>query len=80
MKAAQKRHLLASHPHLQAEAIANHYSKLATMAMDLRRMVELRKCASAPTPEMDWAIKSVSEKFAEHHLADFGIELSWHNS
>ncbi len=79
-KAAQKRPLLATNPHLQAEAIANHYTKLATIAFDLRRLVELRKHSCATGQEMVWAIQSVTEKFAEQHLADFGIELSWNST
>jgi hypothetical protein len=76
MKAAQKFHLLANHPHLQAEAIADHYSKLAAVAMDLRKMVDIRRHTGG-SPEMDRCIERLAKEFADHHREDFGIELSW---
>jgi len=80
MRAAQTRHRLQSHPHLQAEAIADHYSKLASMAMDLRKMVDFRRTIiGAASPEIDESIDCLRKQFVEHHRADFGIELAWPN-
>ena len=72
----EKYHRLQAHPHLRAEAIADHYSKLATVAMELRKLVEMRRYHGA-SPEGDRAIEHLTEEFVKHHLTDFGIELSW---
>jgi hypothetical protein len=79
MRAAEKFHRLQAHPHLQAEAIADHYSKLAAMSMELRKMVEIRKNVEG-CPELDRCIESLAKKFVDHHREDFGIELSWQNA
>jgi len=79
MMSERKFHLLANHPHLQAEAIADHYSSLAAVAMDMRKMVELRR-RSGGSPEMDRCIERLTKEFVDHHREDFGIELSWSNT
>ena len=78
MKAAQKFHLLANHPHLQAEAISDHYTKLAAVAVHLRELVGMRRYHKS-SPAMDEMIERLTKEITEHHRADFGIELSWHN-
>ena len=79
MKAAQKFHLLAAHPHLQPEAIADHYTKLAAVAMQLRELVGMHRYHKS-SPEMDAAIQRLTKEITEHHRVDFGIELSWQNA
>lgn len=78
MKAAEKYHRLQEHPHLRAEAIADHYSKLAATSMELRKMVEMRRHHGG-SPEMDRCIERLAKEFVDHHREDFGIELSWQN-
>lgn len=74
VKAAQKFHLLATHTHTQPEAIADHYTKLAAVAMQLRELVGMRHTHA---PEMDAVIKKLTKEITDHHRADFGLELSW---
>jgi hypothetical protein len=78
MKAAEKFHRLQAHPHLRAEVIADHYSKLAATAMELEKLVDMRR-RYAGSPEMDRCIERLAEEITNHHRADFGIELSWQN-
>lgn len=76
MKSAEKFHRLQAHPHLQAEAIADHYSKLAVMSMELRKLVDMRRY-SGGSSEMDRCIERLTKEFVGQHREDFGIELSW---
>lgn len=79
MKSAEKFHRLQAHPHLQAEAIADHYSKLASMSMDLHKLVDMRRRYGG-SPETDRCIERLAKEFVDHHREDFGIELSWQNA
>ena len=80
LKAAKRFHDLKTHPHLQAEAIAHHYSKLVAMAMTLRELVDSRKHYQGSTIELDECIDRLKCEIIAHHRDDFGIELDWDKS
>lgn len=73
----RKRNHLLRYPHLQAEAIAEHYTKLAMIAMDLRHLTNMRRHADHDNTEIDWAINNITDGIKRQHLEDFGIPLEW---
>lgn len=68
---------LKKHPHLRAQAIADHYTKIAMVADDLRKMTSYNICACGPPSEIVREVDAISERIAEYHLQDFGIPLDW---
>ena len=76
--AAEKYRTLATSPELQAEAIAEHYSKLSAIAVYLHTLVVKRRIGGSP--EMDRCIERLTKEFVDRHLEDLGIELSWQNT
>lgn len=68
----QKHRTLALHPHLQPQQIAEHYLKLATVAMELKIL-----CRFPDSGELDKVKKHLVDTIKETHLSDFGIPLEW---
>lgn len=69
---------LTQHPHLQAEAIARHYTAHATLALQLLKMVECRR-HSETWPELERSIQMLVDEIKTNHRHDLGIELEWPN-
>lgn len=70
---------LSQHPHLQAEAIAKHYTAHATIALQLLKMLECRRHIGC-YPELDRSIQMLVDEIKTNHRHDFGIELEWPNA
>lgn len=70
--------LLAEHTEARAEAIANHYTTYAQLAMELRKLTELRK-RMGPSEDADKAIEMITDEIKAGHAKDLGIELLWQN-
>ena len=69
---------LTQHPHLQAEAIAKHYTAHATIALQLLKMLECRNHTET-WPELERSIQMLVDEIKTNHRHDFGIELEWPN-
>lgn len=83
MEGQQAYSMLRDHPHLQAERIAGHYTKLAQMAMQLRMIVERRNEACLRGEDhvnTDDVIARMVEEIKGSHRQDFGIPLEWPHS
>lgn len=72
------RERLSLHPHLQAEAIARHYTAHATIALQLLKMLECRRHTET-WPELERSIQMLTDEIKTNHRHDFGIELEWPN-
>ena len=70
------RRRLLTYPDQQAEAIAKHYAAHATIALQILKMVELRRQAGAYL-DHDLIILRLVEVIKKNHWHDFGIELKW---
>jgi len=79
MKLAMVNHRLTEHPHLQAEAIALHYTKLAGVARELSRLVDYSNYPTGKSGDVQEAIKMIVADIKREHEKDFGIELNWPN-
>lgn len=78
MKCAEKRRILSTAGIFsQAEAIADHYAKLASDAMKLRHMVHLIRYSQLSPSEHEETLAYIVRNFKRHHADDFGIELEW---
>jgi hypothetical protein len=66
---------LSQSEELQEYRIAEHYAAFAQLAMQLRKLIELRKHES--TPELNDTIRYLTSKIREGHVMEFGIELNW---
>lgn len=75
--------MLRDCPDMQAEQIANHYTKLALLAMDLRKCVEIRRYADLHGWALDNAdamIARMVQEIKQQHWYDFGIPLEWRHA
>lgn len=72
------RRRLEQHPHLQAEAIARHYTAHATIALGLLKMLECRR-HNETLPELERSIQMLVDEIKTNHRRDLGIELEWPN-
>jgi hypothetical protein len=70
---------LTQHPHLQAEAIARHYTAHATIALQLLKMLECRRHTET-WPELERSIQMLVDEIKTNHRHDFGIALEWPNA
>jgi hypothetical protein len=80
MMRQQRYAMLSEHQHIQEETIANHYSSLAHMAMQLRMLIEERNFIRRnghDSKNLDDAIEMMTKEIKKIHLADFGLELEW---
>jgi hypothetical protein len=77
MTMQQRYHTLAKVPYLQAEAIADHYLSVVTIAMKLKELVELRKQLPSCETSADQLIERLKNEIANHHQQSFGIGLTW---
>ncbi len=74
---AQRAHaLLATRLEYQAEAIANHYTAHALVALHLKRAVAERQ-RHGPSDGRDRFIEILLNQIKSAHLHDFGIPLEW---
>lgn len=75
----QTRLRLARHPELQAEALAYHYTRMATLAANLSELVKIRRLYPLRYggESMDKAIEFLIKDIQEAHLKDLGIPLEW---
>jgi len=69
---------LARHPQAQAEAIARHYLAHAATAQHLLKIIEMAR-HTEHTPDVESAIKYLTDQIRTNHRRDLGIELSWPN-
>lgn len=60
----------------QAEMIARHYTALATVALELLRLCEMRKRVGS-SPESNQIIDYLVDTIKKTHWDDFGIPLEW---
>jgi hypothetical protein len=71
-----KYNLLALYPGEQAEAIAKHYAAHAKIAMELRRLCDMRSYNSGST-ELEPIINYLVDQIKQNHSCDLGIALEW---
>lgn len=71
-------HRLARHPQTQAEAIARHYLAHAATAQHLLKIIEMARYTERG-PDVESAIKYLTDQIRTNHRRDLGIELSWPN-
>ena len=76
LKAGQTFTRLAQHPHMQAEAIAGHYLKLAHLAMETKNLVDFRRYRGGGE-SIDQLIDHHVATIRKCHREDFGIDLEW---
>ena len=67
-------------PEEQAEAIGRHYAAHAKIAMELLKLIELRRYATDTTnANADAAIAYLVEQIKRNHRHDLGMALEWVN-
>ena len=76
IESLQTRYRLARYPNTQAEAIAYHYSSLATTGATLKSLVESKQYGN-PASDINKMIDMLVEDIKEAHFKAFGIELEW---
>lgn len=74
----QRSALLARQPELQAEAIADHYASMASMACNVLEAIKLRKLGGS-TKVSEQYIELFVERIKVAHRMDLGIDLDWKN-
>jgi hypothetical protein len=72
----QTRLRLARYPELQAEALAHHYTRVASLAILLEELTKIRRL-DGPDKDTDKVIGFIMEDIKEAHLKDLGIPLEW---
>lgn len=70
-------HMLSESEEMQEERIASHYVAFAHLALQLKKMNEIRKMNRESSPELNEHIRWLTSKIREGHLTEFGIELEW---
>lgn len=76
IESLQTRYRLARYPETQAEAIAYHYSSMATTALTLKTLIESLHYGGH-APDIAEMIDMLVVDIKEAHFKAFGIELDW---
>jgi len=76
IESLQTRYRLARYPNTQAEAIAYHYSSVATTAFTLKKLVEQKQYDVSAT-DIDKVIDMLVKDIKQGHFKAFGLELEW---
>lgn len=68
--------MLARNAEIQAEIIAQHYASLASIALQVVKLIEVRR-HTGHHPEVDYCVDGLIDEMKRRHLQDLGIPLEW---